>query len=104
HIPFDEVLGVHSQAERFTAHEEWDFASTRPDQYPLLMHFHYFDLYRKQVVKQPDLVLAMQLCSDAFPPVQKVRNFDYYERLTVRDSSLAACTEAVLAAEVGHLR
>jgi alpha,alpha-trehalose phosphorylase len=82
----------------------WNFEETRPEQYPLLMHFPYFDLYRKQVVKQPDLVLAMQTCSDRFTDEQKARNFAYYERITVRDSSLSACTQAVLAAEVGHLR
>jgi alpha,alpha-trehalose phosphorylase len=102
-IPFDEVLGVHPQAERFTRHQVWDFAHTEPEQYPLLLHFPYFDLYRKQVVKQADLVLAMTLRSEAFTPEQKLKNFDYYEALTVRDSSLSACTQAVIAAEVGHL-
>jgi alpha,alpha-trehalose phosphorylase len=102
-IPYDATLGVHPQAEGFTEHEVWNFAATKPDQYPLLLHFPYFELYRKQVVKQPDLVLAMLLCSDAFTADQKLRNFDYYERITVRDSSLAACSQAVLAAEVGHL-
>jgi alpha,alpha-trehalose phosphorylase len=103
HIPFDQTLGVHSQAEGFTRHRVWDFAATSPDQYPLLLHFPYFDLYRKQVVKQADLVLAMQLRSMEFTPEQKLANFDYYEPLTVRDSSLSACTQAVIAAEVGHL-
>jgi alpha,alpha-trehalose phosphorylase len=102
-VPYDTRLGVHEQAERFTSHAEWDFEATRPDQYPLLLHFPYFDLYRKQVVKQPDLVLAMHLRGDAFTHEQKERNFRYYERLTVRDSSLSACTEAVIAAEVGLL-
>ncbi|MEA2144825.1 MAG: alpha,alpha-trehalose phosphorylase, partial [Solirubrobacteraceae bacterium] len=74
-----------------------------PDRYPLLLHFPYFDLYRKQVVKQADLVLAMHLRGDAFDAEHKARNFAYYEALTVRDSSLSACTQAVLAAEVGHL-
>jgi alpha,alpha-trehalose phosphorylase len=60
-------------------------------------------LYRKQVIKQADLVLAMHLCGEAFTADQKARNFDYYEPLTVRDSSLSACTQAVMAAEVGHL-
>jgi alpha,alpha-trehalose phosphorylase len=102
-VPYDEKLGVHSQAEGFTNHQVWDFAGTRPDQYPLLAHFPYFDLYRKQVVKQADLVLAMQTCPDAFTAEQKARNFAYYEALTVRDSSLSACTQAVIAAETGHL-
>ncbi|MEO7126070.1 MAG: glycoside hydrolase family 65 protein [Nakamurella sp.] len=103
YVPYDEALGVHPQAEGFTGHQVWDFAATTPEQYPLLLHFPYFDLYRKQVIKQADLVLAMHLRGDAFTPAEKARNFAYYERLTVRDSSLSACTQAVLAAEVGHL-
>jgi alpha,alpha-trehalose phosphorylase len=102
-IPHDDALRVHPQAEGFTQHGEWDFAATRPDQYPLLLYFPYFDLYRKQVVKQADLVLALQLCGDAFTADEKARDFAYYERLTVRDSSLSACTQSVVAAEVGHL-
>ena len=75
-----------------------------PEQYPLLLHFPYFDLYRKQVVKQADLVLALlYLRRRASPPSEKARDFEYYEPLTVRDSSLSACTQAVIAAEVGHL-
>jgi alpha,alpha-trehalose phosphorylase len=102
-IPFDERRGVHAQAEAFTEHELWDFEHTGEGQYPLLLHFPYFQLYRKQVVKQADLVLAMHLRGDYFSETQKARNFDYYEPLTVRDSSLSACTQAVLAAEVGYL-
>jgi len=103
-VPYDDKLGVHEQAEGFTRHEPWNFAATSADQYPLLLHFPYFDLYRKQVVKQPDLVLAMHLCGDAFTPEQRARNFEYYERITVRDSSLSPGTEAVAAADAGHLR
>jgi alpha,alpha-trehalose phosphorylase len=102
-IPYNATLGVHSQAEGFTGHEVWDFANTTAEQYPLLLHFPYFDLYRKQVVKQADLVLAMQLHPDSFTHEEKARNFAYYDRLTVRDSSLSACVQAVIAAEVGHL-
>jgi alpha,alpha-trehalose phosphorylase len=102
-IPYDDSLHVHPQAEGFTSHEIWDFAATSAEQYPLLLHFPYFDLYRKQVVKQADLVLAMHLRGEAFTDEEKARNFTYYEGLTVRDSSLSACTQAVMAAEVGHL-
>lgn len=102
-VPFDHVLGVHAQSERLTDHEVWDFEGTSQQDYPLLLHYPYFQLYRKQVVKQADLVLAMWLRSDAFSFEQKVRNFEYYERLTVRDSSLSACCQAVIAAEVGQL-
>ncbi|MGW4650586.1 glycoside hydrolase family 65 protein [Kitasatospora sp. NPDC004289] len=103
YVPYDEKLGVHPQADGFTDHQFWDFDATPPEKYPLLLHYPYFDLYRKQVVKQADLVLAMQVRGDAFTDEQKARNFAYYERLTVRDSSLSACTQAVIAAEVGQL-
>jgi len=102
-IPYDEARGVHPQAECFTDHAHWNFEATRPDQYPLLLHFPYFELYRRQVVKQADLVLALHRAGAAFTDEEKARNFDYYERITVRDSSLSACTQAVIAAEVGQL-
>jgi len=102
-IPYDTALGVHPQSEGFTHHAVWDFAATPKENYPLLLSYPYFDLYRKQVVKQADLVLAMHLRGDAFTQADKARNVAYYEALTVRDSSLSACTQAVLTAEVGHL-
>ncbi len=102
HIPFDERLGVHPQSDNFTRYAPWDFEATK-DQQPLMLHAPYFQLYRKQVIKQADLVLAMHWCPEAFTAEQKARNVDYYERITVRDSSLSACTQAVMCAEVGHL-
>src|SRR5450759_4097732 len=103
-IPYDEELEVHRQASDFTKHQRWDFKGTKPDQYPLFLHFPYFDLYRKQVTKQADIVLAMHLRGDAFTHEQKARNFAYYEELTVRDSSLSSNTQSIIAAEVGHLQ
>ncbi len=102
-VPYDERLGVHPQSEGFTNLDLWDFSLTPPERYPLFLHFPYFDIYRKQVLKQADLVFAMYLCPDAFSPEEKLRNFAYYEAITVRDSSLSASVQAILAAEVGAL-
>ncbi|WP_229402623.1 glycoside hydrolase family 65 protein [Micromonospora okii] len=102
-VPYDGELDVHQPVEGFTRLQEWDFEHTPAEKYPLLLHYPYFDLYRKQVIKQADLVLAMHWRGDAFTDEQKLRNFLYCERRTVRDSSLSACTQAVLAAEVGYL-
>lgn len=101
-IPYDATRGVHQQSDAFTSLAPWDFEATA-NNYPLLLHYPYYDLYRKQVVKQADLVLAMYVRGDAFTAEEKRRNFDYYEALTVRDSSLSACCQAVIAAEVGYL-
>jgi alpha,alpha-trehalose phosphorylase len=102
-IPYDESLAVHPQADGFTQHDMWDFDSTPPEKYPLLLHYPYFDLYRKQVVKQADLVMALFYAGEAFTAEEKARDFAYYEQLTVRDSSLSACIQAIVAAEVGHV-
>jgi alpha,alpha-trehalose phosphorylase len=102
-IPYDEALGVHPQSEGYTDHAPWNFDDTPEDAFPLFLHYPYFDLYRKQVVKQADLVLALALFGDRFTAEEKARDFAYYEPLTVRDSSLSACTQAVIAAEVGHM-
>jgi alpha,alpha-trehalose phosphorylase len=101
-IPFDGELGVHQQCEGFTTLREWNF--TDNTEYPLLLHEPYVRLYPSQVVKQADLELAMHWRSGAFTPEEKARNVDYYERRTTRDSSLSACTQAVMCAEVGHLK
>ncbi|HZE51426.1 MAG TPA: glycosyl hydrolase family 65 protein [Jatrophihabitantaceae bacterium] len=103
-MPYDDDKRVHQQDRGFTQHQVWDFERTaKSGGYPLLLHAPYFDIYRKQVVKQADLVLAMHWCGDRFTFEEKARAFAYYEPLTVRDSSLSACTQAVLAAETGHL-
>jgi alpha,alpha-trehalose phosphorylase len=102
-VPFDAEQGVTSQAEGFTSLRRWDFEATPADHYPMLLHYPYLLLYSSQVVKQADLVLALYTCGDHFDDEQKARDFDYYERVTVRDSSLSACAQAIVAAEVGHL-
>lgn len=103
-VPFDDERAVHSQSAGFTDQEPWDFEATGPDEYMLHDHFPYFELYRKQVVKQADLVLALYFAHEAFTPEEKTRAFEYYEAITVRDSSLSAAAQAIIAAESGHLQ
>jgi len=102
-VPFDAELGVTSQSEGVTRYRRWDFEATGPDEYPLLLHYPYYLLYSSQVVKQADLMFALYLCGDHFDLEQKQRDFVYYEAVTVRDSSLSASIQAIVAAEVGHL-
>jgi alpha,alpha-trehalose phosphorylase len=102
-VPFDAELGVTAQSEGFTRYRPWDFEATREEEYPLLLHYPYYLLYSSQVVKQADLVFALYSCGDCFDPEQKRRDFDYYEAITVRDSSLSASIQAIVAAEIGHL-
>jgi alpha,alpha-trehalose phosphorylase len=101
YVPCDEKLGIILQDDDFLDREPWDFKNTPADRYPLLLHYHPLNIYRKRVVKQTDVVLAMFLLGDAFSPEEKKRNFEFYDPLTTGDSSLSSCVEAIVAAQIG---
>ena len=102
YLPYDEQLGIHPQDADFLELQPWDFTATPPDKYPLLLHFHPLVIYRHQVLKQADVVLAMSLRNDQFSQEVRKRNFDYYDPITTGDSSLSACVQAAAAAQVGY--
>ncbi|WP_417464745.1 glycoside hydrolase family 65 protein [Kordiimonas sp.] len=101
YLPYDAALGIHEQCDGFLDKPEWDFEGTPKDHYPLLLHYHPLVIYRHQVLKQPDVVLAQMLLSDKFDAADKRRNLAYYEPRTTHDSTLSACMYAIANAEVG---
>ncbi|UCH91242.1 MAG: glycoside hydrolase family 65 protein [Nitrospirota bacterium] len=101
YIPVDERLGIHPQDESFLDKERWDFEKTLPEKYPLLLSFHPLTIYRHQVIKQADVVLAMFLHGENFSLEQKKRNFEFYDPLTTGDSSLSSCIQSIIALEIG---
>jgi alpha,alpha-trehalose phosphorylase len=102
YVPYDAQRGIHPQDDSFLEKDVWPFARTPIERYPLLLNYHPLVIYRHQVIKQADVVLAMFLLGDEFPIEQKRRNFDYYDPLTTGDSSLSACVQAIIAAEIGY--
>lgn len=101
-IPFDETLGIHPQDSHFHEREVWDLPNTPPEKRPLLLNFHPLVIYRFQVLKQADVVLAMYLQGRSFTPEEKRANFDYYDPITTGDSTLSAVVQSIMAAEVGY--
>ena len=101
-IPYDTELAVHPQDDAFLDKEVWDLPDTPEEKRPLLLHYHPLVIYRHQVLKQADVVLAMFLQGEYFSRDEKRRNFEYYDPITTGDSSLSACAQAILAAEVGY--
>ncbi|WP_102191754.1 glycoside hydrolase family 65 protein [Microbacterium aurantiacum] len=101
-IPFSESLGIHPQDSLFLERELWDLAHTPKEQRPLLLHFHPLVIYRFQVLKQADVVLALFLQGNHFTPEEKLADFEYYDPLTTGDSTLSAVVQSILAAEVGY--
>jgi alpha,alpha-trehalose phosphorylase len=101
-IPFDQHLGIHPQDAYFLDREVWDLPRTPPDKLPLLLHYHPLVIYRFQVLKQADVVLALFLQGDQFTAAQKRADFDYYDPITTGDSTLSGCVQSIIAAEVGY--
>jgi len=102
YVPFDAATGIYPQDDGFLDRQPWDFEDTPADRYPLLLFYHPLNIYRSQVIKQADVILAMFLLSHEFSAEAKRRNFDFYDPLTTGDSSLSSCIEAIIALEVGE--
>ncbi|WP_062071539.1 glycoside hydrolase family 65 protein [Demequina sediminicola] len=99
---WDDLLGIHLQDALFNQREVWDLEHTPAEQRPLLLHFHPLVIYRFQVLKQADVVLACFLQSEYFTPEQKRKNFEYYDPITTGDSTLSGVVQSIVAAEVGY--
>ncbi len=101
YVPYDERRKIILQDDSFLDREPWNFRDTPPEHYPLLLFYHPLNIYRKRVIKQADVVLAMFLLGGAFSLEEKKRSFEFYDPLTTGDSSLSSCVEAIIAAQVG---
>lgn len=101
-LPYDERLGINPQDDSFLRKAVWDFANTPPDKHPLLLHYHPLTLYRYQVCKQADTVLAHFLLEDEQSEETIHRSYDYYEAITTHDSSLSSCIFSIMASKVGY--
>jgi alpha,alpha-trehalose phosphorylase len=103
YLPFEKAIGIHPQDDSFLDRKVWDLKNTPKDKFPLLLHFHPLVIYRHQVIKQADVVLAMFLLGHKFSAEEKKLNFEYYDPLTTGDSSLSVCIQSIVAVEIGYL-
>ncbi|MGE5631991.1 MAG: glycoside hydrolase family 65 protein [Caulobacteraceae bacterium] len=102
YVPYSEKYRIHLQDDTFLEKEVWDFENTPEENYPLLLHYHPLVIYRHQVCKQADVVLALFLLGHMFSSDQKRKDYDYYEKVTTHDSSLSACIFSIVANDVGY--
>ena len=101
-IPFDRAVGIHPQDSHFLDREVWDLRSSPADKRPLLLHYHPLVIYRFQVLKQADVVMALFLQGDHFTLAEKRADFEYYDPITTGDSTLSGVVQSIIAAEVGY--
>ncbi|MGB4660010.1 MAG: glycosyl hydrolase family 65 protein, partial [Mobilitalea sp.] len=100
-LPYDEDLKINPQDDSFLGKERWDIEKTPKENFPLLLHYHPLCLYRYQVCKQADTVMAHFIYEDA-QTLDTIRNsYEYYEKITTHDSSLSTCIFSIMAAKLG---
>ncbi len=102
YLPYDEELGINPQDDSFLQKRAWDFAGTPKEHHPLLLHYHPLHLYRHQVCKQADTVMAHFILEDYQSRETIRRSFEYYEKITTHDSSLSRCIFSIVASRLGY--
>lgn len=102
-LPYDASLGINPQDDTFLRKAVWDFENTPKENYPLLLHYHPLTIYRYQVCKQADTVLAHFLLEDEQDYETIRRSYDYYEKITTHDSSLSSCIFSIMASKIGNM-
>jgi Trehalose and maltose hydrolases (possible phosphorylases) len=101
YLPYDRELGINPQDDTFLQKAVWNFARTPAENYPLLLHYHPLTIYRYQVCKQADAVLAHFLLEDEENLETIRKSYHYYEKITTHDSSLSTCIFSIMAARLG---
>lgn len=100
-LPFDKELNLHAQDDSFLSKPVWPFEKKAFTKRPLLLHYHPLTIYRHQVLKQADTVLAHFMLEDYADKLHIKNAFDYYEKLTTHDSSLSSCAYGIMASKCG---
>ena len=101
-LGYDESLDIDVQDDGFLQRKPWDFKNTPKEKAPLLLHFHPLTIYRHQVLKQADTVLAHFILQNR-PLKTMEHSYDYYLKQTTHDSSLSMCIHAGMAARLNRL-
>ncbi|MGX7148419.1 glycoside hydrolase family 65 protein [Enterococcus ureasiticus] len=102
YLGYNQDMEITKQDDGFMDQAFWDFANTPKENYPLLLHYHPMVIYKYQVCKQADTILAEMLFTDDFSKDQLMRDYAYYEQLTTHDSSLSRSIFSVMASRTGQ--
>lgn len=103
YLPYDKELRINAQDDTFLSKAIWDFDNTSKENYPLLINYHPLTIYRYQVLKQADTVLANFLVEDESDFETIKNSYDYYEKITTHDSSLSCAIYSIMASRIGYM-
>ncbi|NLR08442.1 MULTISPECIES: glycoside hydrolase family 65 protein [Lactobacillaceae] len=102
YLPYDKDLNIFVQHDGFLDKDIEPVSAIPADQRPINQHWSWDKILRSPYIKQGDVLQGIWDFIDDFTPEQKKANFDFYEPLTVHESSLSPAIHAVLAADLGY--
>lgn len=102
YLPQDEQLGIFLQQDGFLDKDIQPVSAIPADQRPINQHWSWDKILRSPYIKQADVLQGIWYFMDRFSAAEKKRNFDFYETLTVHESSLSAAVHAILAADLHY--
>ena len=101
YLLYDKKMGINPQDDSFLSKPIWNLEETPKEKFPLLLHYHPLHLYRYQVCKQADVVLAYYLFEKEQTRETMIKSYEYYEKITTHDSSLSTCVFSIVASRLG---
>ncbi len=102
YFPHDDKLGIFVQQDGFLDKDVQPVSAIPADQRPINQHWSWDHILRSPYIKQADVLQGIYYFMDWFTPEEKKRNFDFYEPLTVHESSLSPAVHAILAADLHY--
>ncbi len=103
YLPEDKSRGVFLQQDGFLDKELQTIADLNPEDRPLNQHWSWDRILRSCFIKQADVLQGLYFFEDHFDKECIRKNFDFYEPMTVHESSLSPCVHAILACSLGYL-
>jgi maltose phosphorylase len=103
HFPFDSIRNVFLQQDCFLDKELKPASSIPPDERPINQHWSWDRILRSCFIKQADVLQGLYLFEDEYDTETIKRNFDFYEPMTVHESSLSACIHSIVASSIGNI-
>ena len=103
YFAYDEKRQVYLQDDGFMLRKPWDDSRIPPEKRHLLYeNYHPLFIYRQRMSKQADAIMGMMLYSALFTDEELLRNYDFYQTVTLHHSSLSTCIFGILASRIGR--
>jgi maltose phosphorylase len=103
HLPVDPLRNVFLQQDGFLDKELKPASSIPSDERPINQHWSWDRILRSCFIKQADVLQGIYLFEDQFDTETIKRNFEFYEQMSVHESSLSACIHSIVASRIGNV-